>query len=254
MSAVTPETTATGPERVFAVIPAFNEGATVARVAAAAARHCPVIVVDDGSCDDTAAHLRELAITVLRNSDNRGKAYSLWRGFGHALEQGADAVISLDGDGQHAPDEIPRLIEAARTAPGTLVVAARQAGRHRAPRLRRFANRAADFWISWAAGYRIDDTQSGFRLYPADLLRGLALPVDRQHGFVFESEVLIEAARVGVRVRSVPIEALYPPSNRASHYRAGLDTGRIVRMVAARLLARGMYPAGLYRSLARRPP
>ncbi|MEX2575747.1 MAG: glycosyltransferase family 2 protein [Halofilum sp. (in: g-proteobacteria)] len=245
---------AQSPERVIAVIPAYNEGHSVAQVASEAAAHYPVIVVDDGSVDDTAAHLQALDLIVLRNESNQGKAYSLWRGFGHALEQGAHAVISLDADGQHAPDEIPRLIEAARAQPGALILAARQPGRDRAPPLRRCANRAADFWISWAAGQRIADTQSGFRLYPAELLRRVALPVDHRHGFVFESEVLIEAARLGTPIRTVRIEALYPPAVRGSHYRACVDTLRIVRMVAARLLAKGMYPAGLYRSLARRPP
>lgn len=251
--------TASGPSNspafgsTLAVIPACEEGATVAEVVSETLRYCPVIVVDDGSTDDTACHLEQFPATILRNEANCGKAYSLWRGFTHALEQGVEAVISLDADGQHAPGEIPRLIEAARAQPGAIILAARQRGHEHAPPLRRFANRMADFWISWAAGYPISDTQSGFRLYPADLLRQLHLPVDQRHSFVFESEVLIEAARLGVQTRTIGIDAIYPPSRRPSHYCAGRDTLRIVRMVAMRLLSQGMHPRGLYRTLAQRP-
>lgn len=237
----------------MAVIPAFNDGATVAGVAVRAAACCPVIVVDDGSGDDTAAAvvaLDDAPVTLLRNDANRGKAASLWRGFRHALDAGAEAVISLDADGQHSPEEIPRLIAAAAGHSERIVIAARTLDRGQVPPLRRFANGMANFWISWAAGYRIGDSQSGFRLYPAGLLRRLDIPVGRARGFVFESEVLIEAARLGVRSVSVPIRAIYRDDARASHYRAGLDTLRIVLMVAAKLLRRGMYPRGLYRSLA----
>lgn len=238
---------------VMAVIPAYNDGATLPDVATRAAAYCPVIVVDDGSTDDTAGAMAARSVTLLRNERNRGKAASLWRGFEHALARGADAVISLDADGQHPPDEIPRLIETATRHPGRIVVAARSIERDRTPPLRLFANRQANFWISWAAGYRITDSQSGFRLYPAGLLRRLDLRVGPGRGFVFESEVLIEAAWRGVRCVSVPIRAIYDTGARPSHYRAARDTLRIVFMVAGRLLSRGTYPQGLYRSLTGPP-
>lgn len=235
---------------VMAVIPAFNDGATVAEIATRVAAICPVIVVDDGSTDDTATVLADTPARVLRNRENLGKGASLWRGFRHALDAGAAAVISLDADGQHAPEEIPRLLEAAAHHPDRIVIAARSIARERVPPLRRFANGQADFWISWAAGYPIGDTQSGFRLYPATVLRRLDVPVDRSRCFVLESEVLIEAARLGVRSISVPIRAIYHDNARPSHYRSAVDTLRIIRMVAWKLMRRGMYPQGLYRSLA----
>ncbi len=117
------------------------------------------------------------------------------------------------------------------------------------PLTRRFGNRQADFWISWAAGYPIRDTQSGYRLYPAALLKRLKLRSGRGNSFVYESEVLIEAARLGCYARPVAIEAIYAHNLRKSHFRVGSDTLRIVRMVAAKLLKRGLYPLGLLRSL-----
>jgi len=236
--------------RIAVVIPAFNEDATVARIAEGALRHAErVFVVDDGSRDGTAAALAGLPVTLLRNDVNLGKAASLARGFAAALEQSMDAVVTLDADGQHRPADIPRLVEAAAAHPGDIIIGTRLAGRERMPPLRRFGNRQADFWIAWAAGYPIRDTQCGFRLYPAALLEGLAVRGGRRNGFVFESEVLIEAARVGCHARCVSIDTIYGLSPRASHYRAAADTTCIVLMVAGHLLRSGLHPLGLLRSL-----
>jgi glycosyltransferase involved in cell wall biosynthesis len=239
--------------RVAIVIPAYNEAATIREVAAAAAQFAPVYVVDDGSRDDTAARLQDAPVTLLRHEVNRGKAASLWHGAMQALAAGAEAVITLDGDGQHRPAEIPQLVEQAEANPGHIVIAARLRNRDATPPLRLFGNRFANFWISWAAGCRIADSQSGFRLYPAELLRQIELNLDAEHSFVFESEVLIAAADAGFRCTHVEIEALYPAGNRKSHYRPARDTYYIVRMVARRLALRGFYPTGLLRSLGLLP-
>lgn len=236
--------------RIAAVIPAYNEARTVADVVRRALCYLDwIIVVDDGSQDGTSKQLENLPITLLRHAQNQGKAASLWDGMCYALAQGAQAVITLDADGQHRPENIPQLVMAARHHPGTLIIAARVKNRSQAPRLRRFANGIADFWISWAAGWPISDTQSGFRLYPAALLRHLQVPHGRGHGFVFESEVLIEALRQGYTPVSVAVDAIYPAKSRPSHYRPWLDTARIVRMVAWKLLSRGLYLQGLVKSL-----
>ena len=240
--------------QVAVVIPAFNEATTVAEIAECALRYTrTVFVVDDGSEDDTAAQLLDLPVTLLRNVTNLGKAASMSRGFVAALEQSMDAVITLDADGQHRPEDIPRLIEAAEEYPGDIVIAARLGGRERMPRSRRFGNWQADFWIAWAAGYPIRDTQCGYRLYPAALLERLVVPGGRQDSFVFESEVLIEAARIGCYARPVSIDTIYGRSPRESHYRAASDTMRIVLMVAGKLIRSGLYPLGLLRSLGLLP-
>src|SRR5262249_27633272 len=109
--------------------------------------------------------------------------------------------------------------------------------------------RFANFWISWAAGYPIADTQSGFRIYPLALLQRASVGYGEKASFVFESEILIEAARLGVQAACVPIGVVYARGHRPSHFRPVVDIARIVRMVAWRLLARGLYLRGLVRSL-----
>ena len=244
----------TGSEQRYAVvIPAFNEAATIADVAARAAAVAEtVIVVDDGSTDGTHERVAGLPVVLLRNERNRGKGASLWRGMQHALALGADGVVTLDGDGQHAPEDVPRLVRVARAHPDDIVIGARLVGRETSPRARRRANRVADFFIGWAAGQPLDDSQSGFRVYPASLLRRLDVRHGPTRGFVFESEVLIAAARLGVKCRSVAIAAVYPRNARPSHFRPVADIARISRMILWQLARRGLHPVGLYRSLARR--
>ena len=234
-------------QRLAVVIPAFNEAATIAGIVRRAGRFSDrVIVVNDGSSDATAQLLQKLPVTVLSNPINLGKGKSLLRGARLAIEQGAAAVVTLDGDGQHRPEDIALLLEKAAAHPDTIIIAARLRNRHCAPSLRRFANRCADFWISWAAGYRIRDSQSGFRLYPAALFQ--QCPTASDH-FVFESEILIDAARQGIFSKCVAIDTVYHQGTRSSHYRPARDTWAIVSMVAGKLINRGLYPVGLLRSL-----
>ncbi|HJW80804.1 MAG TPA: glycosyltransferase family 2 protein [Acidiferrobacterales bacterium] len=231
------------------VIPAYNEVTTIRDIAARALKVCAqVIVVNDGSTDGTGAALAGLPVRVVHHERNLGKAAALWHGAEAARALGVDAVVTLDGDGQHAPEDIPRLVAAAEQNPGSIVIGARLADRAAIPRARYLANRFAVFWLSWACGQRLDDSQSGFRVYPAVLFRELAVPHDRARSFVFESEILIEAARRGHRCVMVPIAAIYPRAMRASHFRPVLDIARIARMVARKLLSRGLYPQGLYRA------
>ncbi len=239
--------------RIAVVVPAYQEAATIAGVVRrAVAQADAVIVVDDGSHDGTGDAVAGLDVTVLRHERNLGKGASLAHGIARALDMGAEAVITLDADGQHEPEEIPRLVRAWQAAPGDVIVGARLRDAERAPRLRKGANRIGDFWIGWAAGQPIEDSQSGFRLYPAALLRRVAVPSGRGRGFVYESEMLIECARAGARIRSVAIASIYGANARPSHFRPIADFAAIARMVAVKLLARGMYPAGLYRLLTAR--
>lgn len=226
---------------IAVVIPAFNEAATIRDVAERALAQVPlVIVVDDGSTDGTSEALAGLDLVLLRNAGNLGKAGSLRRGADEALQRGAQAVVTLDGDGQHCPEDIPLLLAAWREAPGGIVIGSRLHRRGLIPPARYWANRVANFWIGLAAGYAIADSQSGFRVYPARLLREARVKSSRTRSFVFESEILIEAARLGVRARCLPVQVVYGERSRASHFRPVLDIARIVRMVAWRLIGQGL--------------
>ncbi|HEY6015057.1 MAG TPA: glycosyltransferase family 2 protein, partial [Candidatus Limnocylindrales bacterium] len=144
---------------VFAVIPAYQEGLRVAAVVAATRRRLPVIVVDDGSTDETAARAEAAGATVIRQRPNAGKGAALRAGFARALEQGAVAVVTLDGDGQHDPDEIPAFLEAFEHSGAQLVIGRRD---FRAmPFVRRASNTLGRMAISVAVGRDIPDNQSG---------------------------------------------------------------------------------------------
>ena len=243
--------------RVAVVIPAYNEAATLRDVAARALVHGhPVVVVDDGSTDATAASVADLPVLLVRHAKNLGKAASLWDGFGEALAGGADLVVTLDGDGQHRPEDVPRLVLAAQHYPRSVVIGARLGRREKAPRARRVANAVADFFVSWLAGHPVADTQSGQRAYPASLLRQVMARADVRHdraaSFTLESEILIVAAGLGYRTVAVPIASVYL-SNRASHFHPVRDIARISAMLLRRLGEARFDPRLLWRSVRGRP-
>ena len=194
------------PARIAVVIPALNEALRIRDVVQSALRHCPnVIVIDDGSDDGTAEAVADLPITVLRHATRMGKGAGLRDGFAEALRQGFDAVVTMDGDGQHASDDIPRLLAAANRYPGWIVIGGRLRKRANQPTYRRLANEFGDWGIAWGTGYQIADSQSGQRLYPAAVCALTDIPGE---DFVFEAQIVMSAAqRLGTRCVSVPIEA-----------------------------------------------
>lgn len=154
-------------------------------------------------------------------------------------------MVALDCDGQHNPEDMPHLPNVAEWSPQHIVIGARLHDKKSFPARHYSTNQFARFWISWAAGYPISDTQSGFRVSPAALFKKIKDRDFAWNGFVFESEVLIEAGALGMQSIAVAILGIYPKQARPSHFRPVHDIARLVMMVAGRLLRRGMHPLGL---------
>ncbi|MES2858340.1 MAG: glycosyltransferase family 2 protein [Pseudomonadota bacterium] len=236
---------ALAPERIAVVIPALNEALRIREVVEGALRQCPnVILVDDGSDDGTAEAVADLPVTVLRHATRLGKGAGLRDGFAEALRLGFVAVIAMDGDGQHSADDIPRLLDAGNRYPGWIVIGARLRKRANQPTHRRIANHFGDWGIAWGTGYQVADSQSGQRLYPADVC-ALACSGIPGEDFVFEAQILMSAAQqLGTRCVSVPIEARYSevhgaPTFRPSHFRPLRDLWRITSHIVAQCVRRG---------------
>jgi len=222
---------------VAALIPAYDCAATIGAVVAGARQHVArVLVVDDGSRDDTAARAAAAGAEVLRLPQNRGKGAALRAGLERLAAAGATHALTMDGDGQHLAGEIPRLLAASADAPAALVIGERRIGGQEVAPIKRFGNRFADRWVEIACGRALPDTQSGFRIYPLPAVLRLGA---RARRFAFETEVLIRAARAGMEIRSVPVAVYYPPAaERVSHYRPWGDTLRIIAVVVGLILRR----------------
>jgi glycosyltransferase involved in cell wall biosynthesis len=211
---------------VWAVVPVFDERATLGRVVEALSQHCPVIVVDDASTDDSReVAARAGATEVLRHPRRAGKGAALRTGFTAALRRGATAIATLDGDGQHDPADLPGLLAAHRTTPDALVLGNRfgAGGGDPIPMVRRAAIRAADHALAPLVPTALSDSQCGFRVYPASFLRDVPL---REERFVLETEALVRAVRAGYPLVSVPVRSVYPPGRR-SRLHAVTDVARI---------------------------
>lgn len=213
--------------KAMAVIPAKDAAGTVGDVVRGLRRVLPdleVLVVDDGSGDETAARARDAGARVERHAVNRGKGAALQTGFDAAVAAGAEAVLALDADGQHDPACAPALLAALERA--DVVVGSRNADRRGMPWLRKATNDVTSWWVSRLAGQRIEDSQSGYRAIRAGVIRRVR-PLSTR--FEYESEFLVAAARAGFRVGSAPIPTLYNAPG--SHIHPLRDTIRFVRFV-----------------------
>ncbi len=190
---------------VIALIPAYNCEASIASVVQRTlAAGLDVLVVDDGSADDTAAAAGEAGAEVLRHPQNRGKGHALWTGFDHALAGGADHVVTLDGDGQHDPGELRALLR--HVPAGDLIVGRRSLDPRQMPATRLFGNLVSSFWISIFCLRLLPDTQSGYRVYSRRLLERVPKNGGR---FETETDILVRACRLGMDVRWVPVATIY---------------------------------------------
>ena len=212
--------------RYCIIIPTYNNCRTVADVVERSLAVCKeVIVVNDGSTDQTSQVLSDLGVTVLTHERNRGKGQALKTGLKYAAAHGYTHAVTIDADGQHFPEDIPVLMEASEGNPNDLIVGCRNLTSDNMPRGNTFANRFSNFWFRLQTTQKLDDTQSGFRIYPLDAIYGLWLLTSRYEA---ELELMVYAAWHGVRMRGVPVRVLYQPEGeRVSHFRPFRDFFRI---------------------------
>lgn len=217
------------------LIPAYDCAGTVGAVVSGARAHgLPVLVIDDGSRDDTDAVARAAGADVVRHPRNRGKGAALVTGMRTLDERGFTHALTMDGDGQHLSREVPTLLAAGSSEPAAIVIGVRRRGGQEVAGINLFGNRFANLCVRSAAGVPLPDTQSGFRVYP--LATMLRLPKQGEH-FEYESTSIIYAARARVPIRSITVDVYYPPiAERRSHYRKVVDTLRIIRAVAPLLV------------------
>jgi len=223
------------------VIPCYNHPATVAAVANAALAFGPVIVVDDGST----MKLPELpGCTFLRLENNSGKGAALRAGFERATELGYTHAITMDADGQHFSEDLPKFIEVIRSQPAAFAVGVRDLVAAGCPRHRQRSNAVSSFWFRVETGVRLRDTQCGFRGYPLALVNDLKTKSGR---YAFELEFMVRAAWVGTPIVAVPVKCTYADGIRNSHFRPVKDLAHITFMNIGLVLQSWTVPLKLRR-------
>ncbi len=234
------------PMRYAIIIPVFNHGRQVLEVVEKALQFGqPVIVVDDGSTDATAQILASFSsLIVIRHKKNLGKGASLLTGFAEA-SRFADWAITIDGDGQHDPEDIPSLIGAIPEGQRALVIGKRMGmDQKNVPRTSLWGRRFSNFWVWASCGRWFSDSQSGFRAYPLPEVTHLK---SRAKRYQFEVEILVLAVWSGLPVIEVPVSVLYGPGReRVSHFRPWLDFWRNTRTFS-RLIATRFFIPAIYR-------
>lgn len=213
--------------KICVIIPTYNEAKAIgALVKEIRQQGLDVLVVDDGSQDDTSGIAKNSGAAVLRNQDNAGKGASLIKGFNYALEKNFDAVITMDGDGQHLPEEIPYFVRLAEYSDGGIFIGNRMARTKNMPALRIVTNKFMSWLISLVSGQNVPDTQCGFRLIKCEVLKKIDLKTAK---YETESEIIIKGARSGFKIESVPIKTIY--AGEKSQINPIIDTFRFIKFI-----------------------
>lgn len=211
---------------VACVIPALDAAATLGALAGRLRRVLPrasIVVVDDGSADSTSEVARSACDVLVRFPVNRGKGAALRAGIAAALERGADAVVTIDADGQHPPEAAPSLVAALAIA--DIAIGARSRRDGAMPLGRRMSNALASAAVGAIIGRSMADSQSGYRAMRREVLEAVTARGDR---YEYETDFLIRAGRAGFRIQPVPIATVY---GAPSHFRAFRDSTRVVRTI-----------------------
>lgn len=218
--------------KICVLIPAYNEGERIEGVVSKILKLeevSEVVVVDDGSADSTSEKAKKGGAIVLRHRINKGKGAALRTGFSYVKNKDFDAVITMDGDGQHKYSEIPNFIKEFKEKDSGIVLGTRMGKCRNMPFIRYATNRFTSFVTSLLCGSKITDSQSGFRLISVKALKKIKLSTSK---FEIESEVLIQTARKGFKFIEIPISTVYlPDSTQKSKINPFIDTLRFFRFV-----------------------
>lgn len=209
------------------IIPTYNNERTLEKVIRGVLEFTDrIIIVNDGSTDNTRNVIRAFpGLTSLHYERNQGKGFAIRQGFREAVRQGYAYAITIDSDGQHLPEDLPSFFEKLQTTPGSLIIGARNMEQAGIPGGSTFGNKFSNFWTWVETGYRLPDTQSGYRLYPLENISKMYFFTSR---FEFEIEVLVRSAWKGIPLVSVPVSVIYPAGKeRVSHFRPFIDFTRI---------------------------
>lgn len=225
MSISFPVTTRMEQLKVCVIMPTYNNHKTLKRVLDSVLQYTPnVIVVNDGSTDSTAQILKNyLQLVQIHHSENYGKGIAIRNGFKKALELKFDYAITIDSDGQHFASDITGFITALETDADALLIGSRNMTQENVPKKSSFGNKFSNFWFWFETGNKLEDTQSGFRLYPLQKIPTRYFT----NKFEFEIEVIVRSAWKGIPVRNIPVQVLYDPQERVSHFRPFKDFTRI---------------------------
>ncbi len=223
------------------VIPVYNHGEAIRGVVERAiGSGFPVLVVDDGSTDGGADKLADLSCRIHRLTENQGKGSAILAGARLATESGYRAILTLDGDGQHDPEEAGQLVRCGESGVWpAVVIGARRMVQETVPGSSHFGRAFSNFWVKLEAGRELSDTQSGMRLYPVQELLSLRLTRTR---YDFEIEALVKLIWAGVAVRETDVSVHYPPpEERVSHFHKLRDNWRLTKLHSG-LVTRRLLP------------
>jgi len=214
---------------IIAVLPAYNEEDNIAKVLLKVEKYVnKAIVVDDGSTDLTAEIAERMGAIVYRHKNHLGKGEALKTGFELAKKFNADIVVTLDSDGQHDPEEIPKVIEPLIKGEADIVIGSRTLSNSKIPTTRKIGNKALNWMTNIASGLKITDTQSGFRAFTKEAIEKIEI---KDHGMGVESQMLIDAASKNLRIKEVPITVKYGKKTSTYNF---LKHGSYVFMVILR--------------------
>lgn len=207
------------------IVPTYNNHKTLKKVLDSILDFTSnIIIVNDGSTDTTNEILKQYSeLTQIHHPRNIGKGRALRNGFRKAIEMHFEYAITIDSDGQHFASDIPNFIAAIQKEPNALLIGSRNMTQENVPKKSSFGNKFSNFWFKFETGIALEDTQSGFRLYPLKLIPKQFYT----NKFEFEIEVIVRSAWKGIVVKNIPIQILYDPAERVSHFRPFKDFTRI---------------------------